>query len=39
MIKKQQKNINLKQKKNKNFLYFFKNIFETQKQIATKYIA
>jgi hypothetical protein len=39
MIKKQQKNINLKQKKNKIFLYFFKNIFETQKQIATKYIA
>ena len=26
-------------KKYKNFLYFFKNIFETQKQIATKYIA
>ena len=38
MIKKQQKNINLKQKK-KKILYFFKNIFETQKQIATKYIA
>jgi hypothetical protein len=40
MIKKQQKNINLKQKKKKKKnLYFFKNIFETQKQIATKYIA
>jgi hypothetical protein len=39
MIKKQQKNINLKQKKKKKNLYFFKNIFETQKQIATKYIA
>jgi hypothetical protein len=30
--KKTLKNINLKQRKNKKILNFFKNIFETQKQ-------